>query len=166
MLLGLQSDLLGHFFRLQLAERRLAIRTRKLRRIGGSTPSHQLELERQRLGRELHTGVGQLLAADSMATGNHRRPTAGTSRMMVEQALEPHFHSDSADALEHVRTISKRLHPPEWQRLTLEESVRQLWENSGIPQRFDSRLEIHPALREPDLEIKVLLYRAAQEAYF
>jgi len=33
------------------------------RRRGGRNAVHQIEMERQRLGRELHTGVGQMLSA-------------------------------------------------------------------------------------------------------
>jgi signal transduction histidine kinase len=70
----------------------------------------------------------------------------------------------ASDALEQVRSVSKRLHPPEWQRLTLEAALQQLWDLSGIPQRFQTSLRIQPLPGEPEFEIKVLLYRAAQEA--
>ena len=59
-LLALQRGLLGHYFLLEEAERRLSRQVR-LRRGGGTI--RQVELERLRLSRELHTGVGQLLAA-------------------------------------------------------------------------------------------------------
>ena len=42
--------------------------------------------------------------------------------------------------------------------------MQQLWENSGIPERFESSVRIQPLAREPEQEIKVLFYRAAQEA--
>jgi signal transduction histidine kinase len=161
-LISLQTSLLNHYFQLQHAERNLTTRTRRLRRGGGATTIRQLELERQRLGRELHTGVGQLLAAIRMQL-----------EVIAAQLPEPpvvvlqslgRISTLAADALEQVRTISKRLHPPEWQRLTLEAALRQLWENSGIPERFEATLEVHPLPADPELEIKVLLYRAAQEA--
>jgi two-component system NarL family sensor kinase len=68
------------------------------------------------------------------------------------------------DAMEQVRALSLRLHPPEWQRLTLEAAIRELWELSGIPQRFESSLRIQAFARQPSLELKTLAYRAAQEA--
>ncbi|MDE2249870.1 MAG: ribosome silencing factor, partial [Gammaproteobacteria bacterium] len=43
-------------------------------------------------------------------------------------------------------------------------ALEQLWELSGIPQRFEASLRIGPLPREPELDVKVLLYRAAQEA--
>ncbi len=161
-LLRIQSDLLRHFFELQIAERTLSRKTQKLRHPRGSSTIRQVELERQRLGRELHTGVGQLLAAIRMQmeviAAQLQSPPAG-----VQQAMD-HVSNLASEGLEHVRTISKRLHPPEWQRLTLETALRQLWETSGIPQRLDGRLDLQPLPQEPALEVKVLLYRAAQEA--
>jgi signal transduction histidine kinase len=161
-LLRVQSDFLRHFFELQRMERSLYTRTRRLRRSGGSATIRQLELERQRLGRELHTGVGQLLAAIRMQLEVIAAQLPAPSPL-VQQALT-HISHLAADALDHVRTVSKRLHPPEWQRLTLEEALRQLWEASGVPQRFEAALELHPLAQEPALEVKILLYRAAQEA--
>ena len=161
-LLRVQSDFLRHYFELQRMEHSLSARTRKLRRPGGAATIRQLELERQRLGRELHTGVGQLLAAIRMQLEIVGSQLPGPS-LLVQQALA-HLSNLAADALEQVRTISKRLHPPEWQRLTLEAALRQLWETSGIPQSFEATLELRPLAQEPALEVKVLLYRAAQEA--
>ena len=59
----------------------------------------------------------------------------------VRQALDS-ISTLAADTLEQVRAISRRLHPPEWQRLTLESAVRQFWSVSGIPQRFEAELRI------------------------
>lgn len=43
--------------------------------------------------------------------------------------------------------------------------MRQLWDLSGIPQKFDASLRIEPLPREPGLELKIVTYRAAQEAF-
>ena len=53
----------------------------------------------------------------------------------VGQALE-RIAALAGDAGEQVRALSRRLHPPDWQRLTLEAAIRQLWETSGVPQRY------------------------------
>lgn len=132
------------------------------RRRGGRNAVHQIEMERQRLGRELHTGVGQMLAAihlhlEVISTALPSPPA------IVAQALD-RIATLTADSLEQVRDVSRRLHPPEWQRLTLESAVRQLWEISGVPQRFDASLQIHPLPWEPALEAKILIYRGLQEA--
>jgi signal transduction histidine kinase len=156
----LQAGLLRHYFRLQQAERRLS---RMVRRDPRGTAIRQVELERQRLGRELHTGVGQILAAirlqlDAIDAQLPSPPAA------VRQGLD-RISKLAASALDQVRALSRRMHPPEWQRLTLESAIRQLWELSGIPERFESSLTIEPLPRQPGLEAKTLLYRAAQEAF-
>jgi signal transduction histidine kinase len=161
-LLHLESSLLRHYLRLQLAERDLSSFARDRRRGIGRGAVRQIDLERQRLGRELHTGVGQMLAAIRLqleiVAAHLLDPPA-----LVQQALD-RISTLANDALEQVRSVSARLHPPEWQRLTLADAIRQLWDLSGIPQRFEASLRIQPLPHEPDLEVKVLLYRAAQEA--
>ena len=161
-LLALQSSLVKHYFRLREAEQGLSIRAESLHRGTGGGAIRQIELERQRLGREMHTGLGQLLAAirlqlEVVASQLPHPPE------LVAKALE-RIGTLAADALEQVRSISHRLHPPEWQRLTLEAAILQLWEYSGIPERLEASLRIEPLPREPEQEIKVLIYRGAQEA--
>ena len=161
-LLTLQGSVLRHYYRLQRAEQRLSRFVRHRKPGGGRQAIRQMERERQRLGLELHTGVGQLLAAirlqlEVIATQLPHPPEP------VQQALD-RISILAADALAQVRSISKRMHPPEWQRLTLENALMQLWEMSGIPQRYIASLALEPLPRQPEQEVKVLLYRAAQEA--
>jgi two-component system, NarL family, sensor kinase len=160
-LLILQSSLIEHYFKLQAAERSLSSRAQELQRPKAISAMRQIELERQRVGRELHTGVGQLLAAIALQTEVivvqlRNAPEA------VGKALN-RIATLAAEALEQARSISRRLHPPEWQRLTLEAAIQQLWEMSGIPHTFEASLVIEPLPREPRIEIKVLFYRAVQE---
>ena len=157
----LEHGLLLHYFHLQKVERSLSSRTRSRPRRSGARTVRQLEMERRRLGRELHTGVGQLLAAIrlQLEVVAQQLPQAPAG---VEQALD-RISRLASDALDQVRSISGRLHPPEWQRLGIDEALSQLWELSGIPQRFDAHLRIESPAHEPDLEVKVLLYRGAQE---
>ena len=158
----LEGNLLRNYFRLQLVERNLSTRVRHHKRGGGRQAIRQMERERQRLGRELHTGVGQMLAAIRMQLEVIAAQLPSPPEP-VRQALD-RISTLASDALEQVRSISKRMHPPEWQRLTLELALRQLWEISGIAQRFDAALHLEPLPREPEQEVKVLFYRAAQEA--
>jgi two-component system NarL family sensor kinase len=161
-LLALQSSLVKHYFQLQEAEQGLSSRAKSLQRESGSSAIRQIELERKRLGRELHTGLGQLLAAIRLqlevVVSQLPHPPE-----LVAKALE-RIGTLASDGLEQVRSISHRLHPPEWQRLTLEAAVLQLWEYSGIPELLEASLRIEPLTREPEQEVKVLIYRAAQEA--
>jgi len=162
VLLRLQARLSLQYFRLLNAERRLARHARHRRRPSGIRALRQIELERERLGRELHTGVGQQLSAIRLQAETIAAEIPahdGAAREAVERIF-----ALTTEALEQVRSLSKRLHPPEWQRLSLAEALEQLWELSGVPQRFEASLHIGPLPNEPELEIKILLYRAAQEA--
>jgi signal transduction histidine kinase len=59
----IEDRILRNYSRLQRAERELWARARGRGNGGGHKAVRQIELERQRMGRELHTGVGQMLAA-------------------------------------------------------------------------------------------------------
>jgi two-component system NarL family sensor kinase len=161
-LLHVQTRFLQHYFRLREAERFLASLATATGAPAGISAVRQIELERERLGRDLHTGVGQLLVAirlqlEVIATQVTNPPPG------VQQALN-RIATLANDAGEQVRSLSRSLHPPEWQRLVLEAAVRQLWDASGVPQRFQAKLAIEALPREPEQEAKVLVYRAVQEA--
>jgi len=161
-LMHVQGTFLEHYFRLQNMERTLSTRTRQLRRGGARPAVVQIELERQRLGRELHTGVGQVLAAirlqlEIIAAHQSAPPPP------VQEALG-RIATLADQASEQVRSVSRRLHPPEWQRLPLAAAIQQMWNMSGIPQQFEATLHMQEPFQEPALEVKVLMYRAAQEA--
>ncbi len=159
---GLETHFLTHFFRLQRLERSLWARAQSRRKLGRGQIVRQLERERTRISQELHTGVGQMLAAIrlqlELAAANLPDPAEG-----VRRSLE-HIGALVAGVLEQVRAISKRLHPPEWQRLKLETALEQLWELSGMERSFEGAIRLEPLPAELAQEIKTLLYRAAQEA--
>jgi len=158
----LELKLLDHHFRLQTIERSLSTRAAaRRRRGGGGVAMRQIELERQRVGRELHTGVGQMLAAIRLQVEIVTSQLPQLSGQ-VRQALE-NITTLASGAFDQIRSISRRLHPPEWQRLTIEAALHQLWELSGIPLRFEARFRVQTLDREPDPEVKALLYRTAQE---
>lgn len=161
-LLGLNRRLLLHTAQLERACRFLALHASRRGAGAGRRLVEQVDLERQRLGRELHTGVGQLLAALRMQLELAESSLAGIAppaRAALDRAV-----ALSARAADQVRAVSHRLHPPEWQRLEIADALAQLWELSGIPEKFEARLRIEPIPSEPSLAVKVLLYRAAQEA--
>ena len=81
----------------------------------------------------------------------------------VSQTLS-RISAAASEALALVRAVSARLHPPEWQRLTLEAALEQLWRISGIPQRYHAELSLAALPAQTDPVIKALFYRAAQEA--
>ena len=161
-LLNVQNGLLNHYFHLQRAERQLSTRTRALRRTPASTTMMQVERERERLGIELHTGVGQTLAAirlqvEVVASQFRDAPSSARTALTRISTL-------AAEALDYVRSVARRLHPPEWQRLSLGDALTQLWELSGVPENYEASIDTQALPHEPSLEAKVLMYRATQEA--
>jgi two-component system NarL family sensor kinase len=162
VLIQLENSLLNRLTRLQEVEARLWKAVARLRSRTGRRAVRQIERERKRLGRELHTGVGQLLAAIriQLELVNTQMPNSPAA---VQQALQ-RIGSLAAEALDQVRGVSRRLYPPSWQRLSLDEAVRQLWETSGVAQRFAGAVDAKPLPRDPDPEVKTMIYRAAQEA--
>lgn len=158
-LLPLERKLVRHVFQLVAVERSLRALVRRGSR-GGAV--RQLERERQRLGRNLHTGVGQTLAAIRLqldaVTEQLADPPAAVRQALVR------ISTLAGDALGQVRALSHHLHPPEWQRLTLESALEQLWSLSGIPARFEASLRVERLPVDPGLELKTLVYRTAQEA--
>jgi signal transduction histidine kinase len=157
----LEQKMLASYFRLLPIERRLSQHAAHRKPGAGKMAIRQIELERRRIAGELHTGVGQMLAAlrlqlEIITSRLNDPPEAVRLALANVSAL-------AGAALDQVRSVSRRLHPPDWQRLTIETALRQLWEVSGIPLGFDARLNIAPLKREPELEVKALIYRAAQE---
>ena len=161
-LVAVEKRLSIHFLKLLQFESRLSAAAQQMRGSGARRAVRQIELERQRLGRELHTGVGQLLAAIRLQLEVIAAELPNPSGK-VGQALDS-ISILAADTLEQVRSISRRLHPPEWQRLTLDSAIRQLWDVSGVPERFQAELRIDADLADPDLDVKILMYRGLQEA--
>ncbi|MGB7762081.1 MAG: histidine kinase [Bryobacteraceae bacterium] len=158
---GLEGDDLRRFSRLEQTGRKLVAKARR-RQTGTRAVIELIEEERARLGRELHTGVGQLLVSIV------RQAETAEAQLPAGESEARHtlgrISAAASEALALVRSVSARLHPPEWQRLTLEAALEQLWQISGIPQRYQAELSLAapPAATEP--VIKALFYRAAQEA--
>lgn len=67
------------------------------------------------------------------------------------------------DALEQVQGISRGLYTPAWESRPLREALRDLWENSGIPEQFNAVLDLQELCGDPRLHVRAAIYRAAQE---
>jgi signal transduction histidine kinase len=125
----------------------------------------ELERERSRIARELHAGAGQPLAGikihleileecasaipDSVKMDSARM-TIGRLQMLAEQALGQ------------VRAVSHRLHPPEWQEMTLDRALESLVDSSGLD-GLQLTKSLPPLAEEPTHAVKVQIYRCAQE---
>jgi two-component system NarL family sensor kinase len=161
-LVQLECSQVEHLQRLNLAERQLAGTFRHPRANQGRNTIQQLELERQRIARELHTGVGQALAAIKIQTEIvkvHLQDPPPPVRKAMERIA-----TLADDALGQVRSVSKRLHPPQWQQLPLDQALRQLWDMTGVEAKFEAVVRLQRPPIEPTVEVKSLFYRAAQEA--
>ena len=162
ILLQLQSNAMGNHFRLRRMLEALEMRTRASDRSIGVVLAEALDMERTRIARDLHSGVGQTLAGikmnlELMEVGMPNAPAPVTSAMR-------HIRFLADQALSEIRSISQRLHRPDWQRLDLQEALKLLWQTAGVPEKFHARFEIHSVeSRLPDA-VRFTLYRAAQEA--
>jgi two-component system, NarL family, sensor kinase len=127
----------------------------------GDNLIRELERERSRIARELHAGAGQPLAGiklnlemlDDCATA---LPPAGLEALARLQTL-------AEQALAQVRAVSHKLYPPDWQALGVEDALRRLVRSSGLTERIQVILDIHPMPEEPPHAVKIALYRCAQE---
>lgn len=146
--------------RLEAAELRLRKDAARSRLASGRRTLRHIEDERRRLGRELHTGIGQLLAAIRIQLEIVREQCADAPPG-VAQAVD-RIERLAADALEQVRSLSHAIYPPEWQSLSLDAALYQLWNHSGIAQRFTGDIRV-ASVGDLNADVKTLFYRAAQE---
>lgn len=158
---SIERILLRNYFRLLEADRQLRARARGTPKPIGMLLSDSLEAERQRIGRELHTGVGQALA------GIHVHVSLIQDALpdpppRVRKSLDQ-ITALAGTALQLVRGVSRSLYVPAWQAQTLVEALRNLWESSGIPEKFAGTLDLHEPSIEPPPEIRRAIYLVAQE---
>jgi len=153
----MQSNATRNYFRLQRVEESLASRRRSV----GMIVSQALEMERTRIARELHSGAGQNLAAIkvNLELIAARMPEPSEP---VRTGLD-RIYALTDQALSEIRSISQRLHPPDWQRLNLPQAIDWLWVTSGIPEKFRATLELHPVESDLPDAVRFAVYRAAQE---
>lgn len=117
--------------------------------------------ERRRIARELHDGVGQLLAALGMETSN----LAGESnRLSTRAALSlSNIESLIAQMTTDIRTMSHLLYPPLLDEVGLEsaltEYVNGFAERSGV----QVSLDLPGAIERLDREYELSLFRIVQE---
>jgi two-component system, NarL family, sensor kinase len=160
-LASMQHQASRNYFRLLEAERELRARARSVPKTMGSMLADALEAERQRLGRELHTGVGQALAGIHVHVGLLEASWPDPPEP-VRKSLN-RIRALAGTALEQVRGVSRRLYVPDWQAQPLAEALRSLWEASGISEKFAASLDLRALSAEPPPEVRRAIYLVAQE---
>jgi two-component system NarL family sensor kinase len=157
----MQHRVSRNYFRLLEADRELRARAGRTPRSVGAVLADSMEAERQRLGRELHTGVGQALAGIHVHVGlleaELPNPQGGVRRNLDR------IRALADTALEQVRGVSRQLYIPAWQAQPLAEALRDLWEASGISEKFAGTLDLDALSVEPAPEVRRALYLVAQE---
>lgn len=159
-LLGLQSQAVGSYFRLLRATEWIEAGTTRPRLRVGAVVAEALETERARIAHELHSGANQNLAGIKLNLEliDDSMPDAPA---VVRKAIV-RISSLADQALSEIRSVSQRLDPPDWQRLSLAEAVERVWNTMGIPDRFHATLEVNIESDLPD-SVRFTVYRAVQE---
>jgi signal transduction histidine kinase len=160
-LASMQLHASRNYFRLLEADRDLRARAGGAPKTTGAILADSLEAERQRLGRELHTGVGQSLAGIHVHAGLLEAALPNPPEP-VRQSLN-RIAALASTALEQVRGVSRRLYVPAWQAQSLVEALRNLWEASGISEKFAGTLDLRELSAEPPPEVRRAIYLVAQE---
>jgi two-component system sensor histidine kinase UhpB len=134
-------------------------------RVRGPSLVGEIEKERARIARELHAGAGQPLAGIKInleLLDVWRQSAERTIPAEVGLAIA-RIHRLAESALGQVRAVSHRLHPPDWQNLSVVVALRNLVAESGIAETCATTLQLDPLTEEPGHSIRVVLYRCAQE---
>lgn len=160
-LAAMQHRIARNYFRLVEADRDLRARTHSTPESVGTVLADFMDAERRRLGRELHTGVGQSLAGIRVHLAIIAAALPDPPEP-VRKSLE-RITALADSALEQVRGVSRSLYIPAWQSHSLAEALRDLWSISGIAEKFEGFLDLRELRSEPPLEVRRALYLAAQE---
>jgi PAS domain S-box-containing protein len=117
--------------------------------------------ERRRIARELHDGVGQLLAAMTMSVPK----LLAEKRKLSDDASKVAEEVDSliAEALRDIRTMSYLLHPPLLDEIGLAPALQ--WYLGGFSERSNIavQLDIAPDLGKLSRDVELSLFRIVQE---
>jgi len=134
-----QLQLLVQTLESRIAERtqELEHATNQLRELSGKLLRTQDE-ERRRIARELHDGVGQLLAAMNMNLSNLKNEMEGLNEEAARRLDENTTLVEQAS--QEIRTISHLLHPPLLDVMGLESALR--WYVDGYCERSKISVEM------------------------
>jgi len=120
------------------------------------------EQERQRLGRELHDGLGQQLTAIELAGHSLREQLAGVHPALEKQAIQ--ICQFLRETITQTRNLSHGLSPVDLANGGLADALRRLAESTQATGRCRCRGRVDPDLLVSDPDTAGHLYRIAQEA--
>lgn len=121
-----------------------------------------LEEQQQAIGRELHDGVGQLLTSVRMLSENLAQRLRTESHELAELASKVvHFAQEAA---QDIRRIYRGLTPAQLYDEALTVALEELAYTTNTLGQIRCRFESDEAVHISDPEIKLHLYRIAQEA--
>ena len=119
------------------------------------------DMERRRIARELHDGVGQLLAGMSMNTSRLREEKSKLSPDAARAA------DDNASLIDQVltdlRTVTYLLHPPLLDEMGLDSGLKWYLEGFAERSKIDAKLELPTQWDRLPLDYELCLFRTAQE---
>jgi signal transduction histidine kinase len=122
----------------------------------------ELERERSRIATALHAGAGQPLAGIKLNL-DILEDWSASIPLPAREAMH-RLHRLAESALAEVRSVSHRLHPPDWQTLSTSEAIRNLLDEIGIEASFaETHIDIRDLPAEPEHAARIALYRCAQE---
>lgn len=117
--------------------------------------------ERRRLARELHDGVGQLLAAASMEVANL---SDGKESLVLEDANSvTGLQSLIAQVNRDIRTMSYLLYPPLLDEVGLRSALAEYVHGYGQRSHIQVSLDVAPDLTRLNRELELCLFRIVQE---
>ena len=148
-------------------ERKVEERTRELSDAGQQLRELSARIlqaqdeERRRLARELHDGVGQLLAAASIEVANVvavTDPKSGVEKSIAN--LESMIRQVNQD----IRTMSYLLYPPLLDEIGLRSALEEYVHGFARRSRIDVSLQIHDNLTRLERGLELCLFRIVQES--
>lgn len=120
------------------------------------------EHERQRIGQDLHDGLGQMLTGIGLITKNLSQQLRSQNHELAEEAEEISTLIKQAD--EQARSLARGLVPVEFDEKGLEAALERLKQNAEKLFDIDCTLEVLGDLDFDDATQAIHLYRIAQEA--
>jgi signal transduction histidine kinase len=146
--------------KVQERTRELYIASQELRELSARILQAQDE-ERRRLARELHDGVGQLLAAASMevanlSDGKESLIASGVSSINGLGSLIAQVNQD-------IRTMSYLLYPPLLDEVGLRSALAEYVHGFGQRSRIQVDLDVPADLKRLDRDLELCLFRVVQE---